>query len=898
MLRILSVFIFFAIFCQSALSDSSNLELKLLNSGKKEVDAGVTMNVLIMVTNHANTDKEFQIKLNTLGDNWKLISDYSSIQVEKSSSINKIVGIHIPNNFIAGDFVVELEAFENSENQSFGKINIPIYIKPRYEIQVEKLKATPYLFAGDTSSVCFLIQNLSNINISVTATAINGQGSKVNHLLIPKDSSLLTNVPVSIPKDIDNYTQQSIILSVAIKDKPETEKSVYHTFDIFPSKNVKFDGFNRFPVKVSGIGVSTNRWGKEAYSTMYDILGTGNINDIKKRTLEFHLRGPDRTGNPLFGLNDEYYLKFHSPKTEIILGDNNYGLSDLTESSRNGRGMKLQYNLNKLSVGAFYNIPRYYPSIKYIYSFYSSYNFNPKNTLSAGYISKTDTTNNKVQLLTLSGFNSLFSWMNTDFELAYGQKLNHLTDAYKGSVYLRYSYFSSHLSYTHADSGFPGFVSNATRLFSGIEANFKKISLNINYDMNYTNLALDTLYSNAPYSKNLGFTAGFRINSKNSISLGVNSNSQKDRAPSPLFNYNQYNGRFLLQNEIGPLSLSFQGELGKIKNFLGTKDGDLTDFYTGALSMNYDFNKTFSANGFVNYQGGQQYKITGYDRFYYGGTVIANVKEKLSISVNYNSNYELKEYSRDRSLLSLQMHCQLNAKNEISLGTNYNLVKNTLNTKEFSTQLRYTHTLDVPVSKKKDIGSLTGKIINHGVKKVEGIRLNMNGLITITDKEGNFKFPVSKVGTYMLITDEASFGLNAITEVSGPYWVTIEPGKETHFEFAMTRSAQIDGHLVVQEDMRTGEKGYYPVKEEIDKLIIEASDSSETFRILSGRDGSFRFGDLRPGNWHIKVYPNGIPQGYQLVSGEFNLNLSSGKEEKLDVIIQKKIRQIKFQNKF
>ncbi|MDD2613042.1 MAG: hypothetical protein PHR38_09665, partial [Bacteroidales bacterium] len=339
-------------------------------------------------------------------------------------------------------------------------------------------------------------------------------------------------------------------------------------------------------------------------------------------------------------------------------------------------------------------------------------------------------------------------------------------------------------------------------------------------------------------------------------------------------------------------------ELGKIENFLGNENGDLTSFYNGSISMNYLLNKNISASGFVNYQGGQQYKIIGFDRFYYGTSVVARVKEKFSVSLHYNSNYELKDYSMDRSLLSLQVQSQFNPRHEISFDANYNLVKNTLNTKEFSLQLRYTYMLNIPISKKKDIGSLTGKIINHGVEKVGGIRLNLNGIITITDKEGNFKFPMIKVGTYMLTTDESSFGLNAITEIQGPYWVTIKPGKETHFELAMTKSASIEGKLVIQEDERSGEKGFYPIKEEIDKLIIEASNSKETYRVLSGRDGSFRFEDLRPGNWQVKVYTNGIPQGYLLVNDQFKLDLLPGQEEKLDVIIQKKIRQIKFQGKF
>jgi hypothetical protein len=185
-----------------------------------------------------------------------------------------------------------------------------------------------------------------------------------------------------------------------------------------------------------------------------------------------------------------------------------------------------------------------------------------------------------------------------------------------------------------------------------------------------------------------------------------------------------------------------------------------------------------------------------------------------------------------------------------------------------------------------------------GVDHVDGIMLNLNGNIAMTDKNGNFEFPVVKIGTYILAMDESNVGLNAIAGVPGPYRITIEPGKKTRFELTLTRSARIIGRLVIREDEKNSQKGYYPIKEDIENLIIEASNGTETFRVLTGREGNFSFDDLRPGDWHVKVYPNGIPQGYQLDKDQFDLKLILGMEEKLDVVVHKKSREIKLQKKF
>lgn len=860
--------------------------------------AGSTSNVLIMLVNHSDTIKEVQLKLNVPG-NWRQITDYPSTFIEKNSSLNKIITLRVPENTKAGDYSIELAAFEKKENQSFGKVVLPIRVQPRYEIRIDKLKAPRFLFSGDTLAVKFLIQNLSNLDVTVSADIINNKKAENRRLRIPMDSAVLVNVSVSVTKNIAYFTQQNVTLTGSVTDKPETNSSCSYSFDIIPSSNIKFDGYNRMPVKVSGIFASNNRSEKESFGSMFDIRGGGLLNEKNNQKLEFHFRGPDRGGNPTLGLNDEYSLMYSTSKTEILLGDNNFRLSDLTESSRSGQGIKLQHDFGKLTVGSFFHMPRYYPGIKQIYSFYTEYKINQKIRFSAGYLTKIDTLNNNAKLLTFSGFISPFSWGNTEFEISTGQQQNQFAKALRAALNLNKSIFISHFSFTRADPGFPGYVSNSMYVSTGITANLaKKISLSVNYDLNRSNLALDTIYANAPYSKNLNILTSYRISPNNSVSLGVYQIGLEDRAAKPLFNYNKYSGRLTLQNKFRRMDLNIQGEIGKVVNFLGAKNGDITDFYNGYLLSRYAFNESISASGSVNYQGGQQYLITGFHRFYYGGSLQANLKKKTSVSLDYQSNYELKEYFRERSLLSLQMYHQLNSKHEFELSTNYNLVKNSLNKKELSVQVRYTYTINVPLSKKKDVGSMTGKVINLGVGRVEGIIFNLNGNIAITDKKGNFEFPMVKIGTYILAMDESSAGLNTIAGVPGPYKVTIEPGRETRFEILLMMAARIKGSLVIGEDEKSVKMGYYPVKEEIDKLIIEASNGTETFRILTGRDGSFNFNDLRPGNWHVKVYHNGIPQGYQLEKDQFDMELASGKEEVLQVIIYKKSREIKLQKSF
>lgn len=878
---------------------SSDLNVRLLSTKRKEITSGTTSNVLVTFTNTSENSREFDVRLKMPDQSWRQFMDYSSVTIDGNTTMNKIISIHVPEYIRSGEYSIVLEAIDKSDNQIFGSIPIPVFVKPRYGITIEKLKTKKYLFSGDTLSVKFLIRNLSNLDVNVKTGISNGYDNVSGTVKIPKDSAVAVGTLVTTVKNMNYFTQQNVNVSAVVEDRPETNTFSSYLLDIFPTDNVKFDGFNRYPVAISTILAYSNRWQNQNYAFMYDIKGSGLINHELKNKLEFRFRGPDHRGNPILGLSDEYYMNYKSTHIELQVGDNNYRLSELTESSRYGRGAKIQYNLKDFTIAAFYHFPRFYPEIKKSYAVYTGFKFNDHFRILSGYLAKIDLMNNRADLFTLSGNFRPFSFMNSSFEVSMGRKNDFMTKAYKGNLTLSSSKINAHFNYIYADKLFPGFISNALVISSGFTANVsKRLSFSANYDRNGSKMALDTLYANAPFSENLNLTTNIKLKRNNSLGLSAHSVGLEDQSPIPLFHYKKYFGRLYLYNKLGNFSSNFQGEIGKINNFLVVESGNLTDFYNGMLSLKQEITDKFTLSAFLNYQGGKQYMITGFSRYYYGGSIMFNSRKNTFLSIDYQSDYELKEYYRDRSLFSVQFHQELFDNHSLELSANYNMMKNSLDKKELSVQLRYTYTLNAPVSRKKDVGSLAGKVINKGVESVEGIILNLNGNITVTDKNGNFKFPAIKVGEYVLMMDESSFAINTITGQPGPFHVKIEPGRELAFNIELTKATGVEGKLIVIEDKNVDKNKYFPLKVDIDRLVVEASNEKEIFRIYTSRDGTFNFNDLRPGTWNIKLYKNNLPGGYVMEKDQFTLTLESGKIEKLDVKVLKKNREIKLQKKF
>lgn len=889
---------FFILFLTTSFVKAEGISFKILNNVVKEVQAGTSVNLMAQFSNQEAREQLVEVRIKADEAGWKLLTDYSSLILPAGKNIRKIVGIFVPYSQTAGSVAVVLEVVEKTSGRVISTESYEFAVQPRYVVAMDVVSAPTQLFAGDTSSIVFLLRNESNLDVE-TKFSLRVGGEVMSEIIpIRKDGSHLYRYPIKVEKKLAANEQRSIMANVSIDGMDGTYKSTHLQMDVFRVGQEKFDAYNRYNINITGIGAVTTAYGNPIYSGMFDVNGSGFLgNPESNRQLDFKIRGPNRNGNPLFGMNDEYFARYASKLLEVSLGDYNYGMSNLTESSRSGRGVGLLVNLNQFSIGGYYSIPRYYPLIRQIYSGYAMYKWNEKNEVKAGILSKLDTLNHLVSMVSVSARNRFFPWLNTNFEISLGETGSKLQKAYRVGVSVSSKRVGSSVDYTYADTDFPGYFKNTQRLFSYLTFNFSPLTLSLNFNTSRTNQALDTLASKPPITQGAGVTTNVRFLKYFSLNLGGMMSSSKEDSPVPLFDYQRYNGRLGLNANFNKFGLTLHGDGGKLRNYLVDNGTTMTNFFTVNLSSYVSIKNYFMASGNVSYQAGQK-GITGSETMYYGISLATDFSEKYSFSLSYNSNFEWMYYSSDRNLLSLSLNAAINDNNKVAFTSNYNLMKNTLDNKTFNAQLRFTHTLRVPISKKKDVGALIGKLVNMGVESVAGVRVSLGGRIAITDKDGNFKLGGIPVGEQTLIVDGTSFGLHTIPERAGPYVVEIIPAKTINFELSVTKSARIEGVFQVEEDQRANQKGFIQVNERLERLVVEASSDKETYRVLSDVDGGFQFEDLRPGIWNVKVYPNGLPKGYNLLTPQFSITLAPEQNEKIVVKVEKKARQIQFQRKF
>ncbi|MBN2615931.1 MAG: hypothetical protein JXR71_09585 [Bacteroidales bacterium] len=888
----LSLFISVVVFAQN-----NELEIRLVNNNELDLNPGSTFCVAVMLKNYSSSDKEFHLKI-IAPKGWDQLMDYTSELVPASSKQLKIFSFYAPDNALVGDYRIDIEAYDASNNNRINRIRVPIYVKPQYGVLTRLLKAPDYVFSGDTASVQFLLKNSSNVRATLKTTIINNQVSETRNITLSPDSSRTIRIYVNTPKNIINNTNASVRINASILGAPNINSSSTCVYKVIPSDKVKFDAYNRVPVRVSALLATNNPNGKRSYGYMYNVQGGGILNPATKRSLSFHFRGPNRLGNPVLGQTDMYQVKYRTPKSQLWLGDNNFGLSMLTEASRLGRGIKYQHTFKKLRFGTFVNIPRFYPSLKRVISVYGSYFSGEKIELNLGYLNKAFVSNNSAQLATLSGKIKPFSWNNIRFEFATGSAQGKMSKAYSVNYKMKIKSLQLFADYTKADPDFPGYISNTEFVSSGLSFTvFHKLNLSANYYFNHTNMAVDTMYSNAPYSTNLTFSIGYRFSINNSISISASKNTMEDMGTPKQFYYSSKIVQLTLTSRVKRIGIYLYSSIGKTTNYVTPKENELATktVLNSNLSLNYRINNHINLTSFVSYLGGQQFINSSFKRYLYGGTFNATWGNKLKVSFQYQNNFKAQQLYKNRSILGMNADYRLSKHDQLGAYVNYGLKSNQLTQTQFSASLIFTHSFNFPSSKRKDVGNLHGKILNNGVANIKGVMITMAGNVLYTDENGEFNFRNVKTGIHYMFIDNSRAGLNAISVKPGPYKIDILPGKTVQFEIALTTAAQIKGKVIIKKEENVDPKKYTSVKKHLKRLIVEVNNGKEMFRVYTNPDGTFNFTDLRPGQWNVKVYNQGIPEGYELESGEFKLDLKRDQTKSLTVVIKKIYHKIQFQ---
>lgn len=891
-IRVLYIFMLFPAFLFS--------QTKNFIEKKDSLLPGTITSIPFTVENKFSVRTSYDLTVETSDPNIIPILTKGEIEISPEEKTIYLVPVKIASETPHGKYTVTLYGSEKSTGERFSK-HFEFIISESRKLSLTSLNAPEFVKAGETITSTFLLKNNGNFTENLILESKNAIiDQNVSLILSAGEQKTITVLKKTNP-ELGKNEMQNIMLSVYSADNPKENQSAYTSVKIISVKPSDEDIFHRLPAAFSLAFTGMQNRGEFQNGFQGEIYGKGSLDKENKNLIEFHAVTKNPVAFNSFTKYEEYFVNYKRENFFIHLGDKNYFSSFLTEYARYGRGAGVRYDTEKLSFGGFYNHPRFFRDIQDEFNVYSKIKIAKESEITAGYLYKIPRKDNS--LLSFSGFRFYLDAqlpylagkfkLNKSIEIS-GETSYSKTGKTEGSAFMlqtvaNFNKISGNLMYMHSSPEYAGYFNNTNTFNGNIQFQiFNKVNILANYVQDAKNFQRDTLLLAAPYRKYLQYGIQYRYAQKGSITIFNGFQRYEDRLIPKEFDYKEQFFRISMEQQLGIFQLNFESQFGKTNNYLLNFSGN-SSFYTANVGFE-KFRTSFNIYG--SYAVTSRYQMQNQKQMYYGVRILSRFSQKTNFSLSYQNNYMPEEYFADRNLFELIFHQQIFPGHEFDLSGRYTLQRGELGNKDFIFSLRYTARLDIPTQKTADYASLYGTINNLGVKKVNGIRILLGYYLSVTDKSGNFVFKNVIPGNYVLEIDRSTGDINDIPDIDLPASVTIS-NSENIFNFGLTSASKIQGKIEYSESPKPDFVQMSNKKRE--SIMLEISNGNQIYRKIIDVGENFDFTYLRPGEWKVKVYRNGLDKKYKIPVDHFDFVLKPSEIKTLIINVIKQQSEIKFQ---
>lgn len=875
----------------------------IFSQKKDSLKPGTTTSISFTIENKSSVAKTYNLKAETSNNFIIPILKKGEITISPNESKIYIIPLQIATETPQGKYSVLLQGTEITTGENIIE-TAELLVSENRKFSLNLLDSPEFVKAGETIQSTFLLKNYGNVSenlILESKNAIIDLGATL--ILAPGESKKIT-VSKRTPLDLGKNEYQNLNLSVFSKDNPHENQTAYSSVKIISIKPVEEDIFHRFPVSASVSMIGMQNRGRYDSGFQGELYGKGSLDNENKNLLEFHAVSKNPVEFNSFTQYEEYFVNYKRENFWVHLGDKNYFASFLTEYARYGRGAEIRFDLKKISFGGFYNHPRFFRDIKDEFNVYSKLKIGKQSEITAGYLYKiprtesTDVTltnmriDSNAHLPYVTGKFNINKNLEISGETSYSKTATTDGTAFMIQTIANYERVKGNVMYMRASPEYAGYFNNTSNININLQYQLsKQIHFIANYVQDAKNFQRDTLFLAAPYRKYLQYGIQYKYSKNGNVILYGGSQRYEDRLMPKEFDYNDRFFKLSVNQQIGIFQLNVEGQLGKTENYLTGVSGN-SSFYTANIS--FDKFKT-SFNIYGSYALTSRYQLQNQRQFYFGARILNRFSDKTQFSLFYQNNYMPEDYYTDRNLFELLFQQQFFSKHELGVSARYNLQRGEMGNKDFIFSLRYTLKMNIPTQKIAEYTTLSGNIKNLGVKKVDEIRLIMGNHLSITDKNGNYLFKNVSPGDYVLEIDRSTTDINDIADQNVPASLVLID-KENIFNFGLTSAAKIQGKIDYKEHENTLSFAQLSTKKKKNEnVIVEVSDGNQTFRKIAVLGDSFDFTYLRPGDWKVKVYRNGLDKRYKIPIDHFEFNLQSAETKNITINIIKQSSEIKYQ---
>jgi hypothetical protein len=880
----------------AVLPPAAVLEMSPVDPAPVVIFPGKMVTIAVKVANLSG-EPAWATALTELPPSWRAISDSKPFLLEAGETDIRLLTVVVPPRTLAGDYRVLYYAKGTGSKPVSGECTLFIRVTEFTKLEISALEAPGYVVAGEDIEARFIVRNLSNFEQNIHLQTHNCQLVGGETFSIPTDSSRIVIVKAGTLAQAAHVYQQTLRVDAHIAGKYDYAVSAFENVEVIPPDGGVPLNAKTLPLMVRLSYLTRQKANGEFVKGFQgELFGKVEIGEEGGREVELHLRGPDRFSASSIGFYDEYYASYSSPGFNLFAGDKTFSLTTLTEFARYGRGIEGSMMLNGVEVGGFYHAPRFYNEIKDEAAGYLRFHFNKDSRLGFNMLKKSyDSEGQDARIFSVNGAFSPLP--NTQFEAEISSGF--LGTNRSNAVYLQASSnpvtkLNVYGLALYAGKDYPGYYTNTVNYAALLNYRVtKRLDFSASMHQDEINAEYDTLFATAPFSQMVQVGFGLQLDKSRSQLRGFLVKSEiMDRMPARIFHYQIRSYKLQAFRSFHDFEITLTGEIGERTNFAAPAEFRHTRDNRGAAELTWRASGRLSFQGFVNYLA-QTIDSSFYQKqWIYGIDGSGALTKSTTLRLHLQNSFQIEDYFRNRSLAELNLIQRIGRNQELALTGRYTLLQRTAQDKDAAVSLVYTWRPQIPLVKKKNLGTVTGFIRNDGVKNIANIRVLLNGRSGVTGKNGFFEFKNVYPGKYYLMLDKSTTGLHDVPATDLPIEINVEAGLIQNVEFGLTTGASINGTVQLQKP--ESQVSILEDEQPLGPVVLELRGGTTIMRQVTDEEGNFAFTDLRPGNWKVRIISSSVPKNHFLEKEFLDLALDPGENKNVVFRIFEKEKNIRF----
>ncbi len=888
-------------------ADGREVEIRPVGDETIEAEPRGIVTAVFQVIN--NSEKKREIVPGTvLPGGWKLVTGDFPFELGPGEADIRLVSFLIPQKTAAGAYEVTYSVEDRQDPSVRDRRGASVTVLAVRRLSLKRLESPEYAIAGEEYESLFVVINDSNVENTVLIAVESGDGFPftldAGELILSPGDSKQVAVNVKTRENLPRKVRHHLRVTARVSEHEGVKAKAQSVVEIIP-RVARGEYWHTIPTEISIRQVYRHRE-EDEMGFQGRISGEGTLDEEGRHNISFLLMPQGFPETTLLPEQGTYRLGYWTESYELYLGDRPYSLSRLTESSLYGRGVEGKLNVENFSLGSYYMQTRSPAAPVTEVAGYMDYSFNEENSLGVNYLKKHQDT--EIDIVSLEGQIEPYDSTRIAAEYAVGSE-ERKDDAYLLRLWGDQTWISYLLTLRHAGPGYPG----SSRDMDFFSARFslplsESISLNTGFRHEKHNIDLNPALASAAYTEGYDLGFAWKLETETSLSARWQTSRRRDLMFLPDYNSLQESVKFAIRQSSGQLSIDASVEAGKDSDWRNNHIS-LIERYTVSTGYRPTDNRAYKI--YVIHDAGGPIG-DAVSRTSVGLDCFFQLWERTYLHTRLQTNNYQESHYLGSEYAGLEFGHTFSNRSRISLRGDYSSYRDPDRENEFFLRFEYTTPLQLPVSRKKNIGTVSGYIYNEETNKgIPDAIVRLDGATAASNKNGRFRFPTVKPGSYYLHVDTSRAGRGLISTRRMPLEVSVEGAKETAVEVGVTRSASLLGRVMVYrfekkdrsdleggtvaEDRFSGEKGDSLASDHgLANVLLELKSASEEKRVLTDRKGRFEFSDLRPGKWTLKIYEDELPRYHYLESDTHDFDLKPGQIEELHVRVlpQKRTMQI------